>query len=159
MERWFEDFTPGLVIETGGCTMTEAAIVDFALKWDFQPFHIDAEAAAASPYGGLIASGFHTLVVGFRLFLAEAGMRRSSMGSPGMEEVKWLRPVRPGDTIRVRAEVTGARVSASKPDRGVTQWAYAFLNQRGEMVLTYRCAILIARRPDAQRVGTEGAQT
>lgn len=159
MDRWFEDFTPGLVIETGGCTMTEAAIVDFALTWDFQPFHIDAEAAAASPYGGLIASGFHTLVVGFRLFLAEAGIRRSSMGSPGMEEVKWLRPVRPGDTIRVRAEVTGARPSASKPDRGVVNWAYDFRNQRGERVLSYRCAILVARRPAAQPVGTEGAQT
>lgn len=147
MERWFEDFPPGLVIETGGATMTESAIIDFAQTWDFQPFHIDAEAAKASPYGGLIASGMHTLVVGFRLFLGEAGMRRSSMGSPGMEFLRWLAPVRPGDTIRTVATVHAARPSASKPDRGVVTMDFAFLNQRNETVLTYRCPIIVAKRP------------
>ncbi|MFN3616073.1 MAG: MaoC family dehydratase [Rubrimonas sp.] len=145
--RWFEDFTPGLVIETGGATLTEAAILDFALTWDFQPFHIDVEAAADGPYGGIIASGFHTLVTGFRLFLTEAGMRDSSMGSPGIEDLKWLRPVRPGDTIRVRAEVVSARPSASKPDRGIATMDFAMTNQRGETVLTYRSAIIFRKRP------------
>lgn len=147
MERWFEDFTPGLTIESAGATMTESAIIDFALTWDFQPFHIDREAAADSPYGGIIASGFHTLVTGFRLFLAEAGMRRSSMGSPGITDLKWLRPVRPGDTIRTTMTVVEARPSASKPDRGVVTMDFAMCNQHGEPVLTYRCPVMIAKRP------------
>jgi acyl dehydratase len=145
-ERWFEDFTPGLVVETAGATMTESAIIDFAQTWDFQPFHIDVEAAREGPYGGLIASGFHTLVVGFRLFLAEAGMRRSSMGSPGMTEVRWLKPVRPGDTIRTTMTVVDARPSASKPDRGIVTMDFAMRNQQGETVLTYRCPVMLRRR-------------
>jgi acyl dehydratase len=147
MERWFEDFTPGLTIETGGATMTEADIIDFARTWDFQPFHIDVEAAKDTPYGGIIASGFHTLVTGFRLFLAEAGIRRSSLGSPGMTEVKWLLPVRPGDTIRTTMTVVEARPSRSKPDRGVVTMDLAMRNQRAETVLTYRSPVLIRRRP------------
>jgi len=144
---WFEDFTPGLVIETAGATISEAQILDFALQWDPQPFHLDALAAAESPFGGLIASGFQTLLVGFRLFLAEGALRRCSLGSPGVEVLRWLRPVRPGDTIRVRAEVVSARPSASKPDRGIAVLDYAFTNQHGETVLTYRCTHLLLRRP------------
>ncbi len=147
-DMWFEDFTPGLVIETAGATLSEAQILDFALQWDPQPFHIDALAAADSPFGGLIASGFQTLLVGFRLFLAEGWLRRCSLGSPGIESLRWLRPVRPGDTIRVRAEVVSARVSASKPDRGIVVMDYAFTSQHGETVLTYRCTHLLLRRPE-----------
>ena len=144
---WFEDFTPGLAIETAGATITEAQILDFALQWDPQPFHLDVGAAADTPYGGLIASGFQTLLVGFRLFLAEGALRRCSLGSPGIETLRWLAPVRPGDTIRVRAEVVSARPSASKPDRGVVIMDYAFANQRAETVLTYRCTHLLLKRP------------
>jgi acyl dehydratase len=147
VDRWFEDFPPGMSIETAGATMTKSAIIDFAQTWDFQPFHIDVEAAREGPYGGLIASGFHTLVVGFRLFLAESGMRRSSMGSPGMTEVRWLKPVRPGDTITTTMTVVDARPSASKPDRGVVTMDFAMRNQHGETVLTYRCPVILRRRP------------
>ena len=147
MERWFEDFTPGMTIETGGATMTEAAFTDFPQTWDFQPFHVDVDAAKETPYGGIIASGFHTLVTGFRLFLAEAGIRRSSLGSPGMTEVEWLLPVRPGDTIRTTMTVVESRVSNSKPDRGIVVMDLAMRNQRGETVLTYRSPVLIRRRP------------
>ena len=146
-DLWFEDFAPGQSFETAGVTLTEAQILDFALAWDPQPFHLDVEAAAASPYGGLIASGFHTLLVAFRLFLAEGLIRRSSIGSPGMESLRWLKPVRPGDTIRARVEVVEVRASRSKPDRGAMIADYAVANQRGETVTTWRCTHLLLRRP------------
>lgn len=146
-ERWFEDFAPGLVIETGGATITESQILDFAMRWDPQPFHLDVPAAAESPYGGLIASGFHTLVVGFRLYIEAARCRRSSIGSPGIEALRWLRPVRPGDTIRVRAEVVSARPSASRPDRGSALIAGVMSNQAGEPVLDYRFPQMFLKRP------------
>lgn len=147
MERWLEDFTPGLVIESGGATLTESAIVDFALQWDAQPFHIDAPAAADSPFGGLIASGFHTLVVAFKLLLAEQGVRRSSIGSPGIEDLRWLKPVRPGDTLRARMEVLENTPSRSKPDRGVIRVTAQAFTQSGDEVLRYTYAHMLLKRP------------
>jgi acyl dehydratase len=147
-DLWFEDFTPGRRFETAGATLSEAQILDFAMQWDPQPFHLDVEAAKASPYGGLIASGFQTLLVAFRLFLAEGLIRRSSIGSPGMESLKWLKPVRPGDTIRVAVIVVEARPSRSKPDRGIAIADYLVTNQAGETVTTWRCTHLLLRRPE-----------
>ncbi|MCL6607300.1 MAG: acyl dehydratase, partial [Geminicoccaceae bacterium] len=114
-DLWLEDFTVGRVFTTRGCTLSEAQILDFAWQHDPQPFHIDAVAAAESPYGGIIASGFQTLLVAFRLFYQEKVINAASMGSPGMDDVRWLAPDRPGDTIRVRAELLEVSPSRSKP--------------------------------------------
>jgi acyl dehydratase len=149
MERdlWFEDFTPGQRFRTAGATLSEAQILDFAWAHDPQPFHIDKEAAAASPYGGLIASGFQTLLVSFRLIHQERIINAASLGSPGLDELRWLRPVRPGDTLHVEAEVRESRPSGSKPDRGMVVIAYTVANQAGEPVMTYRAMHLLRRRP------------
>jgi acyl dehydratase len=146
---YFEDFTPGRRFQTPGLTLTEAAIIDFAERFDRQPFHLDVEAAKATPFGGLIASGIHTIAVTFSLFLQTGVTAASSLGSPGLDEVRWLQPVRPGDTLRVDAEVVAARPSSSKADRGVVTMSYTAHNQRGETVMTMRGHQLLRRRPPA----------
>lgn len=147
-DLWLEDFTVGRVFTTRGCTLSEAQILDFAWQHDPQPFHIDKVAAAESPYGGIIASGFQTLLVAFRLFYQEKVINAASMGSPGMDEVRWVAPVRPGDTIRVRAEVLDVRPSRSRPDRGTALLAYTVTNQRDETVMTFKCHHILRRRPE-----------
>ena len=144
---WFEDFEPGQVFETDGATLTEPQILDFAMQWDPQPFHLDVAAAAESSYGGLIASGWQTALTGFRLMLGLGIFRRCSMGSPGLEHLRWLKPVRPGDTLRGRLEVVETRPSRSKPDRGTMVADYALANQYGETVMTWRCLHILARKP------------
>lgn len=146
MNRYFDDFSPGDRFVSKGVTFTEADIIAFALRYDPQPFHIDLEAAARSPYGGLIASGFHTLAQGFRMMLQEGLFAECSMGSPGMDELRWLAPVRPGDTLHMEGEVVEARPSSSKPDRGILTVSYRALNQRGETVMTLSVAHLLRRR-------------
>ncbi len=154
---WLEDFTPGRVFRTQGATISEAAILDYAFRFDPQPFHMDVEAARDSIYGGLIASGFQTMIVAFRLFHAESIMTPSSQGSPGMDEVRWLAPVRPGDTIHVIAEVEDSRVSASRPHLGVVRWRYDVRNQRDESVMTWRSAVMALRRPENRPPETASA--
>jgi acyl dehydratase len=144
--RYFEDFTAGEEIVSLGRTLTEEAIVGFAAQWDPQYFHIDVEAAGQSPYGGLIASGFHTLAVGFRAFLDTGIVAGTSLGSPGADEVRWLRPVRPGDTLHTIVRILEARPSASKPERGLVRLAFRILNQRGEDVLTFATTMFVRRR-------------
>ena len=143
---WFEDFAPGQSFETRGATLSEAQILDFAMAWDPQPFHLDRAAAEASPYGGLIASGWQTLLVCFRLILATGLFDAASLGSPGVEALRWLKPVRPGDTLRARGEVLETRPSRSKQDRGSAIIAYETLNQRDEVVMDWRCTHLLRRR-------------
>jgi acyl dehydratase len=133
---FFEDFTVGAELTSPGLTITEAQIIDFAMKFDPQPFHVDVTAAAASPFGGLIASGFHTAALSFRLFWQTGAITGGSLGSPGLDELRWLRPVRPGDTLHVVAKVLEAKRSTSKPDRGVVKMSYTTLNQNGEAVMT-----------------------
>lgn len=143
--RWYEDFSVGDVVETRGATLTESQILDFAMLYDPQPFHIDSVAAADGPFGGLIASGFQTLGLSFRLVLATGVFDGTSMGGGAMDEVRWLRPVRPGDTLRVRCEVVDLRPSR-RGDRGVVRCAYTTLNQRGETVSTFTIDQIIAAR-------------
>jgi len=150
-DRFLDDFAVGDRFKSRGATFTEAAIVDFALRYDPQPFHIDAEAAAEGIYGGLIASGFHTLAQAFRVFYDEGIIAASSMGSPGLDELRWLAPVRPGDTVHMESEVLEKRASSSKPDRGIVRMRHAAVNQRGETVMTFVAVHLLARRPDAVR--------
>ncbi len=148
-DRYFNDFEAGQRFVSRGVTVTEAQIIDFALAYDPQPFHLDRTAAEASPYGGLIASGFHTLALAFRMFYQEKVINACSMGSPGMSELRWLGPVRPGDTLRTEAEVTATRASRSKPDRGSVEMAFSVRNQLDEVVMTFRTTIILAQRPES----------
>lgn len=144
---YLDDLTPGFTFETASRRLSEDDILAFARIHDPQPFHVDPAAAAASPYGGLIASGFHTMLTAFALTLEADIWNEASMGSPGMDEVRWLKPVRPGDTLGVWAEVLSATPSGSRPDRGRAVIAYTVVDQTGDTVMTYRCTHILARRP------------
>lgn len=146
--RYFEDFKVGDRIESRGKTLTEADIVAFGFQYDPQPFHIDAEAARASPYGGLIASGFQTLAIGFRMLWDTGILAGSSLGSPGFDELRWHLPVRPGDTLRARLEILETRPSSTKPDRGIVRALHEVMNQRGEVVLSLRPTMFLKRRTE-----------
>ncbi len=146
-ERYFEDFEIGERFASPGITVSESQILDFALAYDPQPFHLDAVAAAQSPYGGLIASGFHTLALAFRAFYQANVINHCSLGSPGMDEVRWLKPVIPGDTLHTEAEVRSKRESGSKPDRGILHMDYTVKNQSGKAVMTFTAIHILARRP------------
>ncbi|MEE8272561.1 MAG: MaoC family dehydratase [Alphaproteobacteria bacterium] len=142
----FEDFTVGRRFDSPGATLTEAEIVSFALTYDPQPFHIDAEAARHTPYGGLIASGFQTLALGFRLFYQTGAIAACSLGAGGLDELRWQLPVRPGDTLKVAVEVVEQRPSRSRPDRGTVRMLYRVHNQRGELVSSWIANHILAKR-------------
>lgn len=146
-EVYFEDFTPGREFRTEGITITEGQIIDFAMTFDPQPFHLNVEAAKASIYEGLIASGFQTMALTFRLFVQTRALAACSLGSPGVDEVRWLRPVRPGDTLKATVQVLEQRPSTSKPDRGIVRLHWTTVNHRGEPVLTMTSLQLVRRRP------------
>ena len=143
--RYLDDLTPGQRFTTPGLTLTEAEIIDFAWRYDPQPFHLDANAAANSPYGGLIASGFQSLAICFRLFIQSGLLADSSMGSPGIDELRWLAPVRPGDTLHSEVEVLEVKPSSSKPDRGIARLRYNAVNQHQETVLKFTVIHLLRR--------------
>lgn len=145
-DLWFEDFTPGRRFTTRGVTLSESQILEFAWQWDPQPFHIDLEAASDWGYGGLIASGFHTLCAAFRMVVQARIFTAASLGSPGIDKLRWLRPVRPGDTIYTEVEVLDVRLSQSKPDRGVVTMLYRVRNQRQEEVMRLEAVQIMRRR-------------
>ena len=144
---YFDDLPVGYTFETKTRTLSASNILTFARQWDPQYFHTDPEAAKTSPYGGLIASGFHTMLTAFNLILEANIWNDASMGSPGMENLRWIRPVRPVDTLRVEAEVTSSTPSKSRSDRGRTGFQHRVLNQNDEVVMTYNCVNILARRP------------
>lgn len=146
-DLYFEDFEPGQRFETRGATLSEAQILDFAWQHDPQPIHVDKIAAEQGPYGGIIASGFQTLTVAFRLIWQEKIINAASMGAPGIDEMRWPSPVRPGDTIHVEGEVLECRPSQSKPDRGWVTIAYTVKAQDGRTVMTFRTPHILRRRP------------
>jgi len=144
---YFDDFTEGSIFETEGKTVSEAEILEFAFKYDPQSFHMDVEAAKEGPFGGLIASGIQTMAIGLRLLLqAQVFAPGASMGSPGMDELRWLKPVRPGDTLRMRGEVLEVKPSRSKPGRGLLRYRMTIFNQHGEDVMSMVGMQLIKRR-------------
>ena len=145
--KWFEDYTEGLVLEFGDAPVDAAEVVDFARRYDPQPFHTDPEAAARSVFGGLIASGFHTCALMMRMLAEHYLDPDSSLGSPGLDEVRWLLPVRPGDRLRVKVTILEARASRSKPDRGMVTSRIAILNQDNAPVMTMTAMVLVLRRP------------
>ena len=144
--RFFEDFTKGAVVEFGGITVTEPEIIAFARQFDPQPMHTDPVAAANGPTGGLIASGWHTVGLMMRMY-ADQYLPANGLPAPGVDEVRWHQPVRPGDTLRVRITILDTRVSQSKPDRGLIFPLSEVLNQRDEVVLSMKPVNLVRRRP------------
>jgi acyl dehydratase len=146
-DRYYEDFHPGERFVSGGMTLTEAGIIEFARQWDPQPFHTDVEFAKTWTFGGLIASGMHTMAVTLRLWLDQGIFRACSLGSPGIGEVQFARPVRPGDTLRVVTDIVELRASASRPDRGIGRIRQVTINQRGEPVMEQETAVFLKRRP------------
>ena len=144
---YFEDFHPGQEIDLGERTVGEEEIIAFARQFDPQPFHIDRAAAAASIYGGVIASGWHTCSLMMRMVVEGLMGSSSSMGSPGLDSVRWLRPLRAGDTIRVRYLTTQVKASNSKPDRGVVWSRWTATNQHGEEICTIDGMGMFGRRP------------
>ncbi len=145
--RYLEDITVGQVFQSDPVTVTAEEIVEFATKYDPQYFHIDEEAAKTSIYGGLIASGWHTCAVTQQLRYACFIKDTAAMGSPGMDELRWLRPMRPGDRLSIRITVQEVRPSTSKPDRGIVRSLSEILNQDGEIVSTMHGLTMIRRRP------------
>jgi acyl dehydratase len=144
---YFEDFPPGDVRESPARTVTREEIIAFAREFDPQPFHTDEAAAKGTIFGGLIASGWHTAGIYMRLMWETFLKDTASLGSPGVDEVRWLKPVRPGDTLRVRFTVLEAVPSRSKPDRGIVRTLSEIFNQHGEVVMTMRGLGLFGRRP------------
>ena len=137
MDYYFEDFKVGDTYISDGVTFTKSEIIGFALQYDPQPFHLDVEAAKKSQFKGLIASGFHTMALVFRMFI-QKGVLKQGMGSPGMDELRWLKPVRPGDTLHMEAEVLSTKASGSRTDRGYVTWGCNYVNQNSETVMTLK---------------------
>jgi len=146
-DRYFEDYRPAAVYEYGYLTVTEAEILEFARRFDPQPIHIDPGFAAAGPFGGLIASGWHTASMMMRLFADHYLSRVASLASPGIDELRWPYPVRPGDTLRVRATVVESRRSLSKPDRGIIKTLAEAVNQDGRTVMRLTAINFLRVRP------------
>ncbi|OLL32757.1 dehydratase [Burkholderia sp. SRS-W-2-2016] len=134
----FEDLEVGASREVGKHTFMRDEIVEFAQKFDPQPFHLDEAAAAESPFRGLVASGWHTCSVMMGMLVRNVLAGSTSMGSPGIDEIRWLKPVRVGDTITMMTVTVDKRVSESKPDRGIVSTRWEGINQHGELVITVR---------------------
>ena len=146
---WFEDFAPGWTFENGPRTLTAAEIVAFAREWDPQRFHTDEAQARETPFGGLIASGWHTAGVAMRLMCDGYLLESACIGSPGIDELRFLRPVRPGDALRFRSTVLEAAPSKSRPNRGTVTFRWEILNQHGEVALSMLGRQLFLKRPAA----------
>ena len=149
MRHW-EDFHVGDVTELGSVEVTEEDVIAFATRFDPQPFHVDPEAAKQSPFGGLIASGWHTTALFMGLFVRGILLDSASLGSPGVEAIRWTAPVRPGDTLSGRVTVTGSQPSATNPRRGTVLTNSEVFNQNGELVMTLTAYGHFARRTPAE---------
>jgi acyl dehydratase len=145
-DRYFEDYVPGSVYEYGYATVTEDEIREFAERFDPQRIHTDPELAATGPFGGLIASGWHTAGIMMRLFADHYVSRVASLASPGVDELRWPNPLRPGDTVYLRATVEAVRASRTKPDRGIVHTRAALINQNGQPVLQLLAISMLGRR-------------
>jgi acyl dehydratase len=151
-DRRFEDYPEGAVYEFGAVAVSADEIVDFARRFDPQPMHVDAQAAGRGPFGGLIASGWHTAGLMMRLFVEHFLPRgAASLGAPAIDELRWPRPVRPGDVLRLRIQVVEARPSRAQPDRGVLRTLIEVLNQDDAVVMTLKPVNLLRRRHASSR--------
>jgi acyl dehydratase len=148
---YWEDFVQGRVLALGTVVVDKDEVIEFATRYDPQPFHVDEAAADASMFGGLIASGWHTCAMVMRLTCDSYLLQAASLGSPGVDSVRWLKPVRPGDTLRAQMIVGETRPSASKPDRGTIKSHWEVFNQQGELVMTMEGFSMFKRRPAQQQ--------
>jgi len=148
-DRHFEDYAVGLAVEYGPIAVDEAAIVAFGRQFDPQPFHVDPQGSAQGPFGGVIASGWHTASLMMRLLVDHFLPRHAGLGSPGVDELRWLKPVRPGDQLTLLITVTDAQRSRSKPDRGLVRTDNEVRNQHGEPVMTVKTMVLMRCRDSA----------
>lgn len=148
-KRYFEDFHVDQTFVMGPRKVTREEIVAFAQRYDPQPFHLDEAAGRASLFGGLVASGWHTMAITMRLMVDGFIRDSSSMGSPGIDELRWVKPVRPGDELTLTMVVREVLPSRSKPDRGIIKSEYDLKNQAGETVMTLKGMGMYGRRPQA----------
>jgi len=146
--RYFEDYVAGSVHTFGPIRVEREEIIDFARRFDPQPLHMEPEAALEAGFGGLIASGWHTACLMMRLFVDHYLSSVASLGSPGVDELRWIRPVRPGDELSIRVKVLETRRSKSKPDRGILRSFVEVLNQDQEVVVTVKALNLLKCRQD-----------
>jgi acyl dehydratase len=145
-EIYLDDLRPGQTFALGRRSVPREEIVEFARAWDPQPFHLDEAAAQASIYGQLIASGWHTACIFMRLFADGLLSRTAAIGSPGLDELRWLKPVYAGDSLDARVEILEVRPSRSRPDRGAARIRCVVSNQRGDEVLTMIATVMFLRR-------------
>ncbi len=159
-DRYFEDYLPGAVYEFGSIAVEEAEIICFARRFDPQPFHTDPEAAKRSAFGGLIASGWHTASLAMRLLVDHYVSHVASLGSPGADELRWLKPVRPGDTLSLRVTQIERRISRSKPDRGFIRVRTEVINQHGDVVMTMKNSgfVLCRETSGSEEISGNGAE-
>lgn len=147
IKYYWEDLAVGSVVDIGNIQVERQEVLDFARRYDPQPFHVDDEAAAASPvFGRLAASGWHTCAMAMGQYVREFLNQSASMGSPGVEQIKWLKPVYPGDTLSMRLRVTDARPMKSRPDMGLVRSAWEVFNQDGVQVLSVDAWGMFGRR-------------
>lgn len=145
--RYFEDFPEGLSFDLGTFSLSADEIIAFARQYDPQPMHVDPEAARASIYGGLIASGWHTAACYMRVLVDGVIADSASMGSPGVENIRWLKPVRPDQTLHGRCTILESRLSNSRPDWGIVRTRGEVLDQTGEVLMRLEAVNFFARRP------------
>ncbi len=146
LKRFFEDYVEGNIHEFGSIDVDESEVIEFAKRYDPQMMHVDPEKAKDSMYGGLIASGWHTAGMTMKLLTQFYLSDASSLGSPGLKDIRWVAPVRPGDTLSVRVTITETRQSESKPDRGIVNSMIETMNQNGDVVMVFNAANFIACR-------------
>jgi acyl dehydratase len=145
--RYFDDYVPGSTYDCGSVSIDQASIIAFTKEFDPQPFHVDPLAAASGPFGGLIASGWQTAALVMRLLVDRYLSVEASLGGAGVDEIRWPYPVRPGDTLRVRATVVESRKSLSKPDRGIIKTLAEAVNQDGQTVMRATAINFLRVRP------------
>jgi acyl dehydratase len=155
--RYFEDYSAGSVHEFGRMTIDEDDMIAFARRFDPQPFHIDPEAAKSSVFGGLIASGWYTASLMMRALVDHYVSKVASLGSPGVDELRWLKPVRPGDILTVRVTVLKTQRLRSKPDRGFVRTFAEVFDQDGDVVMTMKSGGFVRRR-DKDRPAVDDKQ-
>ena len=148
-QRFFEDIKADQVYEFGTITVSEKDIIDFARQFDPQDFHLDPAKAASSLFGGIVASGWHTTAVVMRLYVDHYLSHVANLGSPGVEDIRWPNPLRPGDILRIRVTILEARPSRSKPDRGIVRVRVEAINQTDNLVLSMTGVSLVGRRRES----------
>ena len=148
--KYLEDFAPGATMEFTPFTVDETEIIAFAKRYDAQPFHVDGAVAERSPFGGIIASGFHTCAMAMASLVNGGFFDASGMGSPGLDEIRWHRPVRGGQRLRARTQILATTPSKSKPDRGVVRHRVELLNDRDEAVMSFVAMSMFPTRPESR---------